>query len=137
MGVMTNEDFWKLVKPFLINKGGLSGNDILLVKDDKIITKDHELAETFNDHYINIVEKSSGEKPQSLADTIEQTTDREIVKLILEKYASHPSVFAIIQNPENQFSTCSFRTVEPNEVRKLLKSIQKRRGWGQGGSFSP
>ena len=98
-GVMTNKDFWKLVKPFLTNKGGLSGNDILLVKDDKIITEDHELAETFNDHYINIVEKSSGEKPQSLADTIEQTTDREIVKLILEKYASHPSVLAIIQNP--------------------------------------
>ena len=48
------------MKPFLTNKGGLSRNDILLVKDDKIITEDRELAETFNVHYINIVEKSSG-----------------------------------------------------------------------------
>ena len=38
-----------VVKPFLKNKGGLSGNDILLVKDDKMITEDNELAETFND----------------------------------------------------------------------------------------
>ena len=85
MEVMTNKDIWKLVKIFLTNKGGLSGKDILLVRDDKIITEDHELAETFNDHYTNIVEKSSGKKSHSLAEKLEQTTEREIVKLILEK----------------------------------------------------
>ena len=130
-GVMTNKDFWKLVKPFLTNKGGLSGNDILLVKDDKIITEDRELAETFNDHYINIVEKSSGKKPQSLADTNEQASDRDIVKLILEKYANHPSILAILQNPENSFLTFSFRTVESNEIRKLLKNIDSKKSTGE------
>ena len=109
---MTNKDFWKLVKPFLTNKGGLSGNDILLVKDDKTITKDDELAETFNDHYINIVEKSSGKRPQSLADTNKQARDRDIVKLILEKYANHPSILAILQDPESHFPTFSFCAVE-------------------------
>ena len=54
-GVMTDKDFWKLVKSFLTNREGLSGNNILLVKDDKIIADDHELAETFNDHCIDIV----------------------------------------------------------------------------------
>ena len=67
---MTNKNFWKLVKPFLANKGGLSGNsslqDILLVRDDKIITEDDELVETFNDHDIDIVEKSRGKGHKAL-----------------------------------------------------------------------
>ncbi len=37
-GVMDNQALWKLNKPFLSNKGGLEGNDISLVKEDKIIT---------------------------------------------------------------------------------------------------
>ena len=50
--VMTNKNVLKLVKPFLTNKGGLSGNEIVLVKDGKIITEDHELAEIFEDLYL-------------------------------------------------------------------------------------
>ncbi len=130
-GLMTNKDFWNLVKPFLTNKGGLSGSDILLVKDNEIISNDRELAETFNDHYINIVEKSSGNKPQSLADSNKQTSDRNIVKLILEKYANHPSILAILQNPENNFSSFSFRAVESNEVLKMLKNVNRKKSTGE------
>ena len=65
-GLVSNHDFWNLVKPFLSNKGVLHGTDITLVKEDKIITDDRELAEVFNDHYINIVEKSSGKNPPAL-----------------------------------------------------------------------
>ena len=38
--------------PYLCNKGGegLHGNDITLVKEDKIVTDDRELAE---DHYLH------------------------------------------------------------------------------------
>ena len=43
MGVVSNSDFWNLVKPFLSNKGGLSGNDITLVKEGKLITDDKAL----------------------------------------------------------------------------------------------
>ena len=68
---------------------------------------------------------------QNLADTIEQTTDREIVKLILEKYANHPGVLAIIHTPENHLSTFSFRAAELNEVRKLLKSIDSKKSTGE------
>ena len=38
-------------------------NDIMLIGNRKVIFKEKNLIETFNDHYINIVEKSSGEKP--------------------------------------------------------------------------
>ena len=62
-GLISNQDFGKLVKPFLSNKGGLVGDDISLVHDNQIVTDDYELTEILNNHYINIVEKTSGQKP--------------------------------------------------------------------------
>ena len=35
--------------------------------ENKVITSERELAKTFNEHYINIVEKSSGEKPKDIS----------------------------------------------------------------------
>ena len=45
-GVLSNKEFWDLVKPFLSNKGGLISSDISLVKNDAVITDDQELTET-------------------------------------------------------------------------------------------
>ena len=39
----------------------------MLIQNDEIITKEKDLTETFNKHYINIVEKSSGIKPVNVA----------------------------------------------------------------------
>ena len=110
-GLVSNLAFWNLVKPFLSNKGGLASSDIALVKDNEIVTDDQKLTEIFNDHYINIVEKSSGTKPCNIADTAAVDDDRQIVRLILEKYKNHPSVLAIIQNPDNEFHSFSFDEV--------------------------
>ena len=93
--------FWNLVKPILSNKGGLASNDISLVKNNEIVTDDQKLTEIFNDHYINIVEKSSGTKHCNIADTVAIDDDRQIVRLILQKYKNHPRISAIIQAPEN------------------------------------
>ena len=74
-GLISNQDFWNLVKPFLSNKGGLVGDDISLVHNNQIVTDDYELTEIFNNHYINIVEKISGQKPCNIADTVETDDD--------------------------------------------------------------
>ena len=97
-GVVSNSDCWNLVKPFLSNKGGLSGNDIALVKEGKLITDDQALTEIFNDHYVNIVEKTSGKKPSNLAEIVGCEGDGEIVSLIVDKCKDHPSVVAIDQD---------------------------------------
>ena len=98
-GTMSNKEFWDIVKSFLSNKRGLASSDISLVMNDIIVTDDQELIEVFNDHYVNIVEKSSGKKPISLAKDTGISDDRQIVRLILDKYKNH-SVLAIIQSPE-------------------------------------
>ena len=76
---MSNKEFWDLVKPFLSNKGGLMSSHISLVKNETIVTDDKELTVIFNDHYVNIVEKSSGKKPPSLAKDTGFSDDRQIV----------------------------------------------------------
>ena len=39
-GVSTSKEFWKIIKPFLTNKGFLSGNEIMLIENDKFITEE-------------------------------------------------------------------------------------------------
>ena len=39
-GVSTNKEFWKIIKPFITNKGFLSGNEIMLIENDKFITEE-------------------------------------------------------------------------------------------------
>ena len=47
------------------NKQGLlENNDIAIIEENKVITRERELAKTFNEHYINTVDKSSGIKPK-------------------------------------------------------------------------
>ncbi|XP_057308019.1 uncharacterized protein LOC130645912 [Hydractinia symbiolongicarpus] len=59
--IIQNKKFWSTVKPFLTNKLGKSSNEIMIVHDDIIVTDENESAEIFNEEYIHIVEKYSGE----------------------------------------------------------------------------
>ena len=129
-GLMSNKDFWNLVKPFLSNKGGLSDGE-------KMITDGAELTEVFNDHYINIVQKSSGKKPTSVAENYAIKDDREAVKKILPTHKNHPSVLAIIQNPNNNFEPFSFKEVENSAVLRLLKEVDGRKSTGREDNIPP
>ena len=91
-GLVSNQAFWNLAKPFLSNKGSLAGSDISLVKNNKIVTNDQQLTETSNDHYINIIAKSSGVKPCNIADTVDTNDYRQIIRLILQKYNNDQSI---------------------------------------------
>ena len=49
--VSSNKNFWRIIKPFLTNKGFITNSDIALKVGSEIITNDQKLSETFNDHY--------------------------------------------------------------------------------------
>ena len=53
--VVTNRTFWKIIKPFLSNKGHVENVDIMVNHNNKIIYNDHELVKVFSEHYINII----------------------------------------------------------------------------------
>ena len=63
----TNKNFWNFIRPFLVNKGLLNSSEIMLRKEKRIITDIKEIVQVLNDHYLNIVERSCGEKPTSVA----------------------------------------------------------------------
>ena len=129
-GLISNSDFWNLVKPFLSNKGGLVGDDISLVHNNQIVTDDSELTEIFNNHYINIVEKTSGQKPCNISDTVKYDDDRLLVRLILEKYKDHPSVLAIREGSDTS-NSFSFHEVQHHEVWALLRSLDEKKSTGE------
>ena len=54
-GILGNKQFWNTVKPFLTSKGFLHNEDIALHIGDKTVTGCNELANEFNEYYMNIV----------------------------------------------------------------------------------
>ena len=66
-GIVTNKNFWKTMKPFLTNKGNLENPEIMLQDKRNIVSDESVLVKTFNEHYINIVEKSCCEKPTNIS----------------------------------------------------------------------
>ena len=81
------------------------------------------MSELLNEYYVNTVENTSGKKPCGVADTTDIDDDRHIVRLILKKYKNHPSVLAIVQNPDRNFEIFSVNEEEARDVALLLKSL--------------
>ena len=79
---------------------------------------------------INLVKKSSSKKPISLAKDTGISYDRQ-VRLILEKYESHPGVLAIIQNPKQVMESFTFQEIDNTEVAQVLKSLDSRKSTGE------
>ena len=88
-GIMINKKFWNVLKPFLTNKGSFSEDKLSIEINNQLVTDEKTLADTFNEHYINIVVKSSGQKPSSLGDSSNPLHDKEAVEKIIETYSNH------------------------------------------------
>ena len=131
-GNLTNKDFYKLIKPYLTNKGSLVNNDIILVENDKIISEVSEVAETFNDYFVNIVKTTTGLSTTNIKDNLpSNTSNREVINAMIDNYREHPSI-----RKTNEFSKhvepFSFNFVCQNEVNKYLKNVNVNKSTGKG-----
>ena len=85
-GNLTNKDFYKLIKPYLTNKGPLVNNEIILVENDNI-SEVSEVAETFNDYFVNIVKTTTGLSPTNIKDHLpSNTSNMEVINAITDNY---------------------------------------------------
>ena len=93
-----------------------------LVRDDK------KISESFNDHYINIIENITGKKQQERhsvgINTRCQLEKEEMLNEILERYSCHPSFVKIKSNLTGRNSIFQFSKVEPSEILKIIKGIK-------------
>ena len=48
------KDFWNYCKPYFTNNGICNDDRIILVENDKILNKDLDISETFDNYFVNI-----------------------------------------------------------------------------------
>ena len=98
-----------------------------------MMTDDKRLAKFFNKHYINIVERPSGLKPEKTVFHNEGFDKRIILHNIIRNYENHSSIMKIKNNMsvKSHLSSDSFlttsRQVNSNELNLILKSLSTKR----------
>ena len=86
----------------------------------------------FNEHFINIVEKTSGIAPESLGDSSLPENDEETVNKILKHYGNLRSVSKIKRN-QNETQNFDFPTAEVEDINKIINSLNPRKATGPDG----
>ena len=132
-GVQTNKDFWKLIKPYLTNKGFLENIEIMLTENNKIVTEEKEPVRIFNYHYINIVESSCGTKPTNVAKEQEIEDNKKAAEVICKSFANHESIQAIKENNIAKNLTAGnshHPEVSACHVEQLLRNIDRKKSTG-------
>ena len=71
------------MKPLLTNKGIYDSGTIILEENGALINEEKKLVEIFDDHYINIVETTTGIAPTNLGNPVDPIEDGRTVELII------------------------------------------------------
>ena len=108
----------------------------MLKDDEKMITDEKKLVQLFNDHYINIVERACGFKPEKVEFDVGSSNKNGVLSSILHKYINHPSIVKTHKNRNLQSSSISIPSfswgskITPKEINTILKSLNSRKAPG-------
>ena len=130
-GIMTNKEFWKVMKPALTNKGVISSESIILDEKGELISDESKLVEIFNNHYINIVETTTGTPPTAMGDPLDPSKDAVTVRDIIEKFHDTPIISKIRESrlhfPSENFS---LPLATKEEINNIMKKINVSKSCG-------
>ena len=118
------------------DKGYLENSDIMLRDNEKMIADEKKLVQLFKDHYINIVEWSSGVKPEKVEFDIGSGNKNGFLSSILDKHKNHPSIVEIRKNRNLQSSSISIPSsswdskVMAKDIKTILKSPNSKEAPG-------
>ena len=118
---------------FLKNKGLLENSDIILIEENQVITCKRELAKTLNEHYINIVEKSSGIKPKDSSQHDKNQNIQKTIREIDKSDENHPSILQIKNFCSSSFHVKQkffFHFVNEIEIKKLMQGFNSKSATG-------
>ena len=105
----------------------------MLTEKDKIVTEEKELERIFNDHYINIVDRSYGTKPTNVEKEQEIEDNKKAVEVICKSFANHESVKAIKENNITENLTAGnshLLKVSACDVEQHLRNIDGKKCTG-------
>ena len=89
-------------------------------KTNDFIKDESVLVEMFNNHYINIVEKTSCIVRDSRGDSLPENDEETVSKIL--KHENHPSVSKIKYN-QNETLNFDFPTAKVEDINKIIKSL--------------
>ena len=98
-----------------------------------MITDEKKLVQLFNDHFINIVERSCGFKPEKVEFDMGSSNKNEGLSSILDKYRNHPSIVKILKSRNLQSSSISIPSsnwgskITTKEINTVLKSLNSKK----------
>ena len=121
--ITDNKRFWNTTKPLFSDKGGGKEN-IVLVKGDKIISDDAEVAQTFNDFFENNISSLGITENRFLLSAI--NTELSDVDEAIAKFAVHPSITGIKENVRTD-TRFSFSKVNAEEIKLEIKNLNSRK----------
>ena len=128
--ITDNQKFWKIVKPFFLDK--ISHKETInLAVNDTILSDDQVVADTFNDYFNNIVKNlltvTNKNFPKEITNGFNLNLLDPVETAIL-KYKNHPSLNAIrgkiskLDNPNFYFEYTSF-----NQTLKELEKLHPKK----------
>ena len=117
--VSDTRKFWQTISPLFSE--GFRKETIILKDSNRTITKNHELAETFNTFFSNITQNLKIDS--NLVEITENLNISDPVLKAIKKYEKHPSIIQIKEKMKNKNMSFSFSFVTKetilNELRKL------------------
>ena len=119
--------FWKTMKPFFSDKG--SGNGVItIIEDDKIVSNDAEVANTFNTFFSGAAASLNADIPKEYMTEVVHSIDP--IETIISKYSNHPSILSINKNVKK--GTFSFTTVGQDDIKKELMALDAKKAFMSG-----
>ena len=114
-----SKPFWKACKPYFSNKNSNIQENIMLLEKDKLLSKQKEVASTFNKHFGSITDSLnlfSWPKDTSM------TSRNDTINSIIKKFAFHPSIKAIKKKfkIKNEFS---FNLVSTETIKRIINDL--------------
>ena len=105
----------------LLSEKNKSREKITLVKNEKVISDDMEVANTLKNYFSNVV-KNLNIPEKFVTDSLRQSLSRHPTLNAILKYKNHPSMRAI-KRFSQRFSTFYFSHVDKNTVLKEIKKL--------------
>ena len=117
------KSFWKIFGPYLSNRGHNIDEDIMLLENGEIENDRKKVGNIFNNHYINIIENSTGKKVESF----EHDEENDIIEEICERYTSHESIVKIKEIMElEQIKTFRFKEATEQEIFDIIIKLKTK-----------
>ena len=117
----SSKSFWKTFGPYLSSRGHIINEDIILSENNEIERERKKVGEIFNTHFINIIENSTGIKPE----TFECNNENDIIEEICNKYISHESIIKIKEKMRHeQIDSFKIKEATYDEVYDIINKLK-------------